>query len=287
MMNYVILDLEWNGAYSSQLSGFINEIIEFGAVKLNDKREITGQFSMLVRPKLTKRLRSSVKNLTSITNEELKNGSPFLYAVNKFGKFAEGCVLMTWSTSDLITLEENIGYYCGQEHKTIPFLKRYVDLQAYCQDMMEITPKNCLGLLHAAELLGLDVDNIPHHRAVGDSMVSAQCFQELYYQPAFESYIQNAQTNTFYEKLNFHNTYLCNLDNDAIDKSVMFFNCPMCGARTRQIKDWEPKNKGFYGAFQCPYCTHRFKAKMQFKVKYDAIIPIKKILSVKEEKQKE
>ena len=34
-MNIVILDLEWNGAYSRRLHGFINEIIEFGAVKLD------------------------------------------------------------------------------------------------------------------------------------------------------------------------------------------------------------------------------------------------------------
>lgn len=27
-MNIVILDLEWNGAYSRRLHGFINEIIE-------------------------------------------------------------------------------------------------------------------------------------------------------------------------------------------------------------------------------------------------------------------
>ena len=32
-MEYVILDLEWNGTYSRRKQGFINEIIEFGAVK--------------------------------------------------------------------------------------------------------------------------------------------------------------------------------------------------------------------------------------------------------------
>ncbi len=36
-MNIVVLDLEWNGAYSRKLRGFINEIIEIGAVKLDKK----------------------------------------------------------------------------------------------------------------------------------------------------------------------------------------------------------------------------------------------------------
>ena len=95
-MDYVILDLEWNGCYSKKLGGYINEIIEFGAVKLNENLEIIDQFSMLVKPEICRRIRSSVKELTSITNEDLKNGVPFNYAVSKFKKFAKNCLLMTW-----------------------------------------------------------------------------------------------------------------------------------------------------------------------------------------------
>ena len=49
-MNIVILDLEWNGAYSRRLHGFINEIIEFGAVKLDAQLNITDRFSCFVKP---------------------------------------------------------------------------------------------------------------------------------------------------------------------------------------------------------------------------------------------
>ena len=37
LMDFVILDLEWNGTYSRRLKGFMNEIIEFGAVKVNEE----------------------------------------------------------------------------------------------------------------------------------------------------------------------------------------------------------------------------------------------------------
>ena len=50
-MNIVILDLEWNGAYSRRLHGFINEIIEFGAVKLDEKLNIV---HMIKRGKLVR-----------------------------------------------------------------------------------------------------------------------------------------------------------------------------------------------------------------------------------------
>ena len=40
-MTTIILDLEWNTAYYPKQSRFINEIIEFGAVKLDENLEDT------------------------------------------------------------------------------------------------------------------------------------------------------------------------------------------------------------------------------------------------------
>lgn len=50
------IDLEWNGAYSRRLHGFINEIIEFGAVKLDAQLNITDRFSCFVKPQVTKKI---------------------------------------------------------------------------------------------------------------------------------------------------------------------------------------------------------------------------------------
>lgn len=49
-MQYIILDLEWNAAYSRRRQGFINEIIEFGAVKVDGHLQVIDTFSALVRP---------------------------------------------------------------------------------------------------------------------------------------------------------------------------------------------------------------------------------------------
>ena len=35
-MAYVVFDLEWNSGYCKKTKGFINEIIELGAVKLDE-----------------------------------------------------------------------------------------------------------------------------------------------------------------------------------------------------------------------------------------------------------
>ena len=50
-MNFVILDSEWNGTYSRRLKGFMNEIIEFGAVKVDGNLHVLDTFDALVRPK--------------------------------------------------------------------------------------------------------------------------------------------------------------------------------------------------------------------------------------------
>ena len=72
-MNFIIFDLEWNNAYNYKLKRGMNEIIEIGAVKLDDELNVCDTFTMLVAPKIGKKLCSKVKQLTKITNEELKD----------------------------------------------------------------------------------------------------------------------------------------------------------------------------------------------------------------------
>lgn len=266
--------------FFKKINRYINEIIEFGAVKLDEDLNEIGRFSILVRPELTKKLRTAVKNLTSITNEELRHGSPFSYALSKFSKFCKGCVVMSWSTSDLIALQDNSLYH--QRTTRLPFIKNYIDIQAYCQDMLGITDKKAIGLVPAAEILGLNVDDIPHHRAVGDCLVAAKCLKEIYSKPMLLSYMQKADCDEFYDKLNFHNTYISNLEKLPIDTGIMFMNCNMCGARAVQLTDWEKKNVSFYSDFECPECHNKFKGKMQFRVRYEGIIPVKKIVTREE-----
>ena len=73
-MKYIILDLEWNSAYSVKESRFINEIIEIGAVKLDENLNEIGRYQQLVRSRLNKKLSSRTKNLTHITNEDMLSG---------------------------------------------------------------------------------------------------------------------------------------------------------------------------------------------------------------------
>lgn len=275
-MDYVIFDLEWNGCFSKKLNTHLNEIIEFGAVKLNEKLEITGKFNCLVRPALSTRLSSSVKELTSLTFEEVKRGVPFDYGYSKFKKFADGCILMTWSTTDIETLVANLQFH--KKIRTIPFLKRYADLQIYCHDMLGLSGTNALGLQAAADLLHIDTEDIPHHRALGDSMITALCFKKLYHKAAVESYIQNAGDNGFYERIFFHTCTIEDENSEWIDLSSVFFNCPDCGARCIPQGPLRAKLKGFSTEYTCEHCGSFFTGRVQYKRKYDSTLMTKKII---------
>lgn len=127
MKPIVILDLEWNGTYSKRLKGFINEIIEFGAVKVDDNLQLADTFSLLVRPQVGKKISGKIATLTNITDEELESGRQFMQVVSRFRKWAGDCILMTWGTSDILTLIENCRYFSGSDR--IPFLTDYVDFR--------------------------------------------------------------------------------------------------------------------------------------------------------------
>ena len=121
-MDFVILDLEWNGTYSRRLKGFMNEIIEFGAVKVDENLNILDTFSALVRPPVGKKLSGKIKTLTNLTNEDLATGLQFMQVMSQFKKWMGKAILMTWGTSDILALIENCKYFCGSER--IPFTQK-------------------------------------------------------------------------------------------------------------------------------------------------------------------
>ena len=224
-MDIVILDLEWNGTYSRRLKGYINEIIEFGAVKCGPDLSEKSTFSCFVKPQVAKHISSTIQSLTSITDENLTGGMPFMQAVSRFKRWAGDCVIMTWGTSDILTLIENCRYFSGDEH--VPFLARYCDLQVFAQDRMGLGRREQVGLSRAAELLGLDVSGMDHHRALDDSRMTLAILRKVYDSRAIAPYIDRCD-GEFYRRVTFKTTYICDIHSPLVEKSHLRFPCPKC-----------------------------------------------------------
>ena len=75
-MNYIIFDLEWNqcGSESEILTEPVclpGEIIEIGAVKLDDTFRKTDELRLLIRPQFYPKLHHRIVSLTGLRDKEL------------------------------------------------------------------------------------------------------------------------------------------------------------------------------------------------------------------------
>ena len=80
-MNYIILDLEWDSAYCKKHGRFVNQILQIGAVKLNEDFKEIGKFSKTVRSSFAKKVSNRFATLTGITTSDMLAGIPFSEAV--------------------------------------------------------------------------------------------------------------------------------------------------------------------------------------------------------------
>ena len=180
---------------------------------------------------------------------------------------------MTWGTSDILTLIENCRYFSGDEHA--PFLSRYCDLQVFAQDRMGLGRREQVGLSKAAELLGLDVSGMEHHRALDDSRMTLEILRKIYDPGAIAPYIDLCDRE-FYRRITFKTTYICDLRSPLVEKSHLRFPCPRCGRESRRLTRWNVKNKSFQADFRCTCCGHLFAGRLTIKQKYEGLTVNKK-----------
>jgi len=55
-MNYIILDLEWDSTYYPKQKRFINQILQIGAVKLNQSFEVVDTFETTIKSSISKKM---------------------------------------------------------------------------------------------------------------------------------------------------------------------------------------------------------------------------------------
>lgn len=272
------MDLEWNNTYSRKKKSFFNEIIEIGAVMLDDNLNEIGTFSQVIKSQVGKKLRSSVKKLTNITNEEVRTGELFTKTFSEFRKWIgkDENTFFTWGDSDLRVLTENFRYLNGIQE--IPFINNYCDLQKCFQKITGGSSATQTGLNNAALQMGLNPDDFSLHRALDDSMLTSMVLRKIYNK---EIFIANTETCTheFYEKLFFKARVISNIDNPIVDKSMFTHSCEKCGKKCSVIDEWKYHNQFFRAVYFCKHCDTYYKVGVRFKKYYDHV-DVRKISSV-------
>lgn len=269
-MYYVIMDLEWNNSYNKTRKCFVNEILEIGAVLVDEELDVIDTFSVIIRSQLIKKLSGRVKNLTHISNEDMISGVSFQRAISDFIKWIGGrnCVFMSWGNSDIRVLVDNFSMFCGMS--SIPFLTQYVDLQKYCQEFIVGAGNQQIGLVNAAVHMGIDVSECSFHRALEDSLLGLRCLKKCFKR---EHLLNTAVIcdSSFYQKLLFKSSVITNINSTKIDKSKMKCDCPSCKKPMKRLSDWKVVNQSFSAMFYCNDCEKLINFSIRFKEYYDRI----------------
>ena len=114
-MNYIVFDLEWNQSpggkkYSNSRLPF--EIIEIGAVKMNEKREPVDVFQRLIKPQVYNWIHDSIHEVIHVDYKDLADGLPFPEAVREFLDWCgDDFAFFTWGNQDVMELQRNMKYY--------------------------------------------------------------------------------------------------------------------------------------------------------------------------------
>ena len=272
-MNYIIFDLEWNGSYNYSSQSFMNEIIEIGALKLDERLNIVDTFKQMIYPHFTKRLSSRCKRLTKITNEEIREkGIDFLDAFKDFSRWSRGenNVFMSWSNSDLFVLSQNFIQNTGSA--SIEFISNYCDAQKYCMRFIKESDNpdnNQVALEKCAELFGVHFDTDKMHRALTDCYITLECLKKVYDKGIIREYIDKCDGN-YFERLMFKPYYITEINTEGFNIDTVDLICPKCGSLMDVPEEFELVNKSFKSSSKCNYCMRTYWIYIRAKKLYDS-----------------
>ncbi len=286
-MKFVVLDLEWDSTFFVPQKRFVNQILQIGAVKLDQNFVVEDTFEETVKSSISNRVSGRFTQLTGITNDDMRNGISLEDAVNRYNRWiGEDAVTMTWSNSDLYTVIENEKFLLnGIRFK----IEKYLDLQSFIQNEMrgmgfEINSQ--ISLSAAAEALGIETEGFDMHTAKDDSLICGELLKRYYNKERFDILIKDTSKNQFFKRLAYKPTYISDIKSSEIDSNELEFFCEKCGSKAVRKGKWRYRNRWFFGEFHCENCHNKFSARISFRRDFDGISVKKKIYVSKKTKDK-
>jgi len=176
-MNYIVMDLEWNqsGTGAEEIEAFPFEIIEIGAIKVNDTGVMTNEFNELIKPQVYLEMHRITGELIRLQMKELEKGRPFPEVAEEFLSWCgeELYLFCTWGNLDLLELQRNLKFYDMKPLADGPIA--FLDVQKLFSLAFE-DGKSRRSLETAVDSCVLEKD-IPFHRAFSDAYYTAKILQ--------------------------------------------------------------------------------------------------------------
>lgn len=276
-MNYIVLDLEWNQSNQTaeEADGqLLFEIIEIGAIKLSEERNMVGEFSELIRPQVFHKMHHITSKLIHLQMKELETGRPFPEVAEKFLDWCGDDVMFcSWGPLDLTELQKNMKYYQMPPLSEKPIA--FFDVQKLFSIAFEDS-KSRRSLEYAVDFLKLEKD-IPFHRAFSDAYYTARVFARI----RDEKVLRSVSFDTYHAPLTKNDEVFIVFDSYAkyisrefdnktqlfSDKEAAAVRCYLCNRNLRKKLAWfSPNGKNYYCA---AYCDKHGYMKAKLRIRRD------------------
>ena len=167
-MKYIVVDLEMNPlskTYIEERKICNNEIIEIGAVVLDEEYKEIDSFETLVKPQLNSKVERKIEKLTGITTEMVSSAPLFEDAVKMFFSWCdsiqEDIQIYQWSDSDYEQMHKEIylkGYELTERQEKL--LTEWCDFQKEFGETLGLERR--LSLKNALMYAGIDFEGREH-----------------------------------------------------------------------------------------------------------------------------
>lgn len=178
-MHYIVMDLEWNQSprgRAGKCGDMPFEIIEIGAVKLDEQLQEVGQFHEFIKPAVYRQLHYKTKEILNLDVKELEQCRGFKPVIRDFLDWCgDDYLICTWGSMDLTELQRNLSHF--HQKNPFPKLAFYYDIQKL-YSLLYSDGKDRCSLKTAVEQLGIPED-VPFHRAIDDTIYTVRVMQKM------------------------------------------------------------------------------------------------------------
>ncbi len=260
-MTYIVLDMEWNQPPIGKRPAMVpfalaSEIMEFGAVKLDDDFRPGEEYKAFVHPSFYAKVHPYVKRITGIDEKTLREAPFFPDAMKLFLDFCgEDFAFITWGPDDVPALCDNLLAH-GFDTDVIP---PTFDLQHIFNSQITHNA-NQVSLSGACDILGIE-RLLPEHDALSDAYHTALICASLDMTRGIAEYGRDTRParNYTHPQRKAKSRYprpLAKINLDGTDDILSgddgtYLACPLCGQR-RLIEYRRSDADTYFSAFTCP-----------------------------------
>ena len=272
-MNLIVFDLEWNMGNAPKTFNYHGaeltlrgEIIQIGAVRVDENGDVLDTFEMTLRPRIFRKLHWRIAEVTGLSQGDLEAGVPIAEGLRRFQEWAgPDAEFAEWGLDDVPVLKQNLFLYNMDES----WPSRWYDLQQIFLKNFPRGEGEGLTLESVVDRLGIEHDG-DFHNALDDALYTAKICRKLPLAEGLATYPTEEELLTE-ALLGAEKTgrdvklFMNRMEHDDYrnEPELNQAACPECGAPLQNDEVWLKRgNTGYFPRATCPCCGHyylRFK----------------------------